>query len=173
MRYKKYFNYIKKNRKFIYIILLLYFASSILGYIFPSLFQNYIDNFIKMLIFIFQNNLKTAFFGLLLGIVLGIFPLLLTFFNGYVLGYVSRLAINKEGGFILWKLFPHGIFELIAVFLSFAFGLKLGYILLTSKKKKKEFVKEFSIILEIFVYIIIPLLLLAAIIETSLMFLIK
>jgi len=185
-RYKTYFKYIRKNRKFIYSILILYFASAFLGYLFPSLFQTYINdliknilgitkdmNIIQMFVFIFQNNLKTAFIGMLLGIGFGIFPLLLTFFNGYVLGYVSKLAINKEGGFVLWKLLPHGIFELIAVFLSFAFGLKLGYVLLTSRKKKKEFIKEFSIILEIFVYVIIPLLLIAALIETGSMFFIK
>jgi len=182
-RYRNYFSYLRKNIKFIYIILILYFASVILGYFFPSLFKNYIDSFIKqildmtknmnfmqMFVFIFQNNLKTAFFGMLFGIFFCVFPLLLTSFNGYVLGYVSKLTIKEEGKLVLWKLLPHGIFELIAVFLSFAFGLKLGYVLLTSKKKKKEFFKEFSIILEIFVYVIIPLLLIAALIEASLMF---
>jgi stage II sporulation protein M len=185
-RYKNYFNYIKKNRKFIYIILILYFASAIIGYLFPSLFKSYIDsvitqvldatenmNIIQMFIFIFQNNLKTAFIGMIFGIAIGVLPLLLTFFNGYILGYVSKLAISKAGVTSLWRLLPHGIFELLAVFLSFAFGLKLGYVLLTSKRKKKELIKEFSIILEIFVYVVIPLLLIAALIETGLMFLIK
>jgi stage II sporulation protein M len=188
-RYKKYFNYIKENRKFIYLVLILYFVSAVFGYLFPSLFQNYIDKFIsqileltkdmniiQMFIFIFQNNLKTAFFSILFGVAFGIFPIFLTFFNGYVLGYVTKSVVRNNGIFYLWRLLPHGIFELVAVFLSFALGLKLGLILFKTKKQKKWkklWIKEFSAILEIFVYVILPLLLIAALIETGLMFLIK
>jgi stage II sporulation protein M len=188
-RYKGYINYIKDNLKFVYIIITLYFASAVLGYFFPSIFQDYINKFIlevldktremnaiEIFIFIFQNNLKTAFFGMIFGVILGIFPILLTFFNGYVIGYISKLIITQNRVLDLWRLLPHGIFELIAVFLSFAFGLKIGYLLFTIKKKKgwkKKWTKEFLIILEIFIYVILPLLLIAALIEAGFMFLIN
>ncbi|MEM3405458.1 MAG: stage II sporulation protein M [Candidatus Pacearchaeota archaeon] len=186
-KYVKYINYIKKNRNYIYFILILYFFSSILGYFFYFSLEEKINNLIKeilkitegmnffqIFIFIFQNNLKTAFFGLIFGLFFGIYPLFLTLINGYILGYIIKFSIKNNDVMNLWKLLPHGIFELFAVLLSFAFGLKLGIsILKKGKNFKDKFFKEFSLILEIFIYVILPLLFLAALIETLLIFLVR
>jgi stage II sporulation protein M len=185
-RYKQYYLYVKKNIKFIYAVLAIYFFSAIWGFFFPSFFKNYIDNFItqileitqnmnviQIFLFILQNNIKTAFFAILFGAAFGIFPIFLSFFNGYVLGYISSSVAKSSGIAQLWKLLPHGVFELVAVFLSFSLGIKLGLLLFKKnkdKKWKKFWIKEFSMILEIFVYVIIPLLLIAAIIESFFMF---
>lgn len=185
--YKECFNYIAKNKNFIYVIILLFIFSIFIGYFFPQLFSDYINEMlkqivektkdmdvIKLFLFIFENNLKTSFMGMLLGIAFGFFPLLLSFFNGYILGYVSKGVIENEGALTLTKLLPHGIFELPAIFISFGLGLKLGFVLLSNiKNKKKEFFSNFASCLKVFIYIIIPLLLIAAAIEASLIFLIK
>ena len=83
-------------------------------------------SWIQLILFILFNNLKSSFFGLVFGIFFGIFPSLVAIFNGYVVGFVSNESVRQSGVLILWKLFPHGIFELPAVFISLGMGLKLA-----------------------------------------------
>jgi stage II sporulation protein M len=70
------------------------------------------------------------------------------------------------------KLLPHGIFELPAIILALAFGLRIG-MFFYSKNPELEFKYRVKNALRVFVFIIVPLLIIAAIIETSLIFLIK
>jgi stage II sporulation protein M len=70
------------------------------------------------------------------------------------------------------NLLPHGIFELPAIFISFGMGLKFGTFLFY-KEKMKKFAEFFSNSLRVFVFVILPLLVIAAIIEGSLIFLLK
>jgi stage II sporulation protein M len=70
------------------------------------------------------------------------------------------------------KLLPHGIFELPAIILALAFGLRTGMFIF-SKKPELEFRYRIKNALRVFVFVIVPLLVIAAIIETSLIFLIK
>ena len=114
--------------------------------------------------FIFFNNISSAFFGLFAGILFGIYPLFSTILNGYIIGFVGRLVSSEEGFFSLWRLLPHGIFELPAIFIAFGLGLKLGTVIF-QKNSKKSF-REFMIgSLKVFIFIILPLLIVAAIIE--------
>ena len=77
-----------------------------------------------------------------------------------------------NGYLILLRLLPHGIFEIPALILSLGLGLKLGFFIFT--KNKKKYLKDNLInSLRVFVYIILPLLIIAAIIEASLMVLMK
>ena len=114
--------------------------------------------------FIFVNNLQSSFFGLLLGTILGIFPVFAAIINGYVLGFVGAMSIESEGVFILGRLLPHGIFELPAIFISLGLGLKLGSFIF-QKEKKKFFKKYFWNSLRVFLFVVLPLLIIAAIIE--------
>jgi len=153
--------------------------SIILGFIFPSVFEGQIKkliqslaeqvkglNFIELFIFIFTNNLKTAFLGMILGLII-IIPIFYCLFNGYVLGFVANLVSKEQGFSSLWRILPHGVFEIPALFLSLALGLRLGMFLFA--KKKKLYLKEnLSSSLRVFVYVIIPLLLIAGLIETCL-----
>jgi stage II sporulation protein M len=107
--------------------------------------------------------------GLILGIFFGIFPLLIAMFNGYVLGFVANESVKANGVLILWKLFPHGIFELPAVFISLGLGIVLASKLF---KKKGKLAKDFIEIIRIFLFVVVPLLVIAAIIEGTLIFLI-
>jgi len=60
------------------------------------------------------------------GIFLGIFPLIIIIINGYVLGFVANQTAMVFGGGILWRLLPHGIFEIPAIMIAVGLGLKLG-----------------------------------------------
>ena len=76
-------------------------------------------------------------------------------------------VIGIGGIFILWRLLPHGIFEIPAIIISISMGLRLGSFLFVyhGKKKCSEFwkwIKKSSIA---FLLIVIPLLVIAGLIE--------
>ena len=79
-------------------------------------------------------------------------------------------AVSLEGILTLWKLFPHGIFEIPAVIISLGLGLRLGITLMFKTKKFKK--ESFSSLL-VFLLVVTPLLIIAAIIEGFLVFFIK
>lgn len=172
-------DYLKKTKNYFWFSLVLFFCISILGYLFPAFFEEQILKMIAELIekteklgsldlirFIFINNLKSGFFAMIFGVFLGIVPLVVDIMNGYVLGFVANKAISIEGVLVLWRLLPHGIFEIPAIMISIGLGLRLGLFLFISKNKNwKEFKKWVGDSLRVFVFIVVPLLVLASIIE--------
>ncbi|MFA5020391.1 MAG: stage II sporulation protein M [Candidatus Pacearchaeota archaeon] len=83
--------------------------------------------FFEMWWYIFANNLSIGFFSAFLGIFLGIPTLFFLFFNGAGIGFVSGIVANEENLISLLTLLPHGVFEIPAILISFALGIKLGY----------------------------------------------
>lgn len=172
-------DYIKKIKNYIWFSVILFFGIGILGYIFPVFFEEQILAMIAELIektegmgtlelirFIFINNLKSGFFAMIFGIFLGIVPLIVNVMNGYVLGFVASKTVALEGILVLWRLLPHGIFEIPAIMISVGLGLRLGLFLFVSKNKTwKEFKKWGVDSFRTFVFIVIPLLVIAGIIE--------
>ncbi len=182
--YEESWKYLKESKNFIYIAVGIFFASFILAFfIQPSeTLLSYIFEFIQELLektqamsanelvsFIFLNNIKSSFFGMVFGVALGAFPVLALIANGYLLGFVSSLTVVENGVLSLWRLLPHGIFELPAIFISLGLGLKLGSFIF-QKKKQESFRNFFWNSLKVFLFIVIPLLIIAAIIEGILIF---
>ena len=97
-------------------------------------------------------------------IVLGVIPLFVTIANGYVIGVVSKMVVAGSNIVELWRLLPHGIFEIPAILISFALGMKLGTFVF-AKKPGEEVINRFRLGLKVFLLIILPLLIIAAIIE--------
>ncbi|MBU3906714.1 MAG: stage II sporulation protein M [Nanoarchaeota archaeon] len=174
-------NYLRESSKFVYISIGIFFLFAILGYFFPVFFKEEIIKFIQELInqtkdmgqleltrFIFLNNLQSSFLGLFFGLLFGIFPIAVAIVNGYVLGFVSSITIGEEGFLVLWRLLPHGIFELPAVFISLGLGLKLGSFVFR-KGWRGGILNSFRV----FVFIVMPLLIIAAIIEGGLIYFIR
>jgi len=126
---------------------------------------------IETILMIFSNNLAVSFLGLISGIFFCIIPIIIILSNAYAIGFVAQKSIDVAGIAVLWKLLPHGIFELPAVFISLALGIKLGSFVFAVNPWKilKEY---FAKSMKVFFYIIIPLLAVAAIIESSLILLI-
>ena len=177
--YKDSWNYIKESRNFIYSIIVVFFVFALVGFFAPASedITKIILEFIEKLLeqtkdmsqgeligFIFVNNLQSSFFGLLFGTILGIFPVFAAIINGYVLGFVGAMSVDAEGIFILGRLLPHGIFELPAIFISLGLGLKLGSFIF-QKEKRNSFKKYFWNSLRVFLFVVLPLLIMAAIIE--------
>ena len=183
--YTQSWNYIKESKNFIYFITTLFVLFSLIGFFLPvpEAIAEQIFRFIEDLLqktqgmsqgelvkFIFFNNLQGSFFGMVLGVLLGIFPIISIIANGYVLGFVASISVQTVGASILWRLFPHGIFEIPALLISLGLGLKLGSFIF-QKNKIKYFKEYLWNSLRVFVFVIIPLLIVAAIIEGSLIFL--
>ncbi len=183
-QFGKAFAYLRESRNYICAIALVFVCGLFIGFAYSDSFK-FLDEFLKQLVsqikglnlmdtilFIFRNNMTSAFFGLFLGIVLGIFPLLNVISNGIILGYVMKVVWLDSGVSEFWRILPHGVFELPAVFISLALGLKLGMSIF-SKKSRKEFFSRIKNSFIIFVIVVLPLLLVAATIEGILIFLYK
>lgn len=183
--YSKSWNYLKESKNFIYIIIAIFFVFALVGFFVPvpDSIAEQILNFIKELIertqgmsqlelikFIFFNNLQSSFFGMIFGVLLGIFPVIAIIINGYLLGFVALISVESGGFLVLWKLLPHGVFELPAIFVSLGLGLKFGTFIF-QEDKIESFKEYFWNSLRVFLFIIIPLLIIAGIIEGSLIFL--
>lgn len=164
-------------RKCIYFGIGLFAVLTLVGYFFPIFYVDQITNILKGLFLEFQgltiwqtilkifiNNTLVSFMTIVLGILIGLFPLMTIIQNGYILGFVARTATRAEGLGILWRLLPHGIFELPAIFIAIGLGLKLGEKVL----KRDKPIKFLGQALKVFVLIIIPLLVVAAVIEGTL-----
>lgn len=187
MIYRQLWKFIKESRIYFLIIGLIFAASIIIGLIFPVFFIDFIKqfieqisaktagmNFLQLFAFILANNLQTAFIGMIFGALFGILPVVFSLFNGYVLGFVSGKVVLLSGASNLWRLFPHGIFEIPAVILSLGLGLRLGMFFLAKKgKRKREFFHTFFNSIKVFFYIILPLLIIASLIESWLIVMLK
>jgi len=179
--------YVKESKNFIYFIFGVFSLFALIGFFVPiskdlsNLFLEFIRELMKktslmsqgeLVRFIFLNNLNSSFFGMVLGFFLGIFPVIVAVLNGYVLGFVALQSVHVDGISVLWKLLPHGVFELPAVFISLGLGLKLGTFIF-KKRKLEVFRNYFLNSLWAFLFIILPLLIIAAIIEGGLIFLLR
>ena len=183
-KYEQDLSYLKNIKIHILVITLVFFLSTALGFAHSSMNHEYamqsleevgelleiIKNLppIGIMMFIFLNNAIKSLIILMLGIGFGIIPLLFIAYNGYIIGVVVYI-VSGENGFmyVLSAILPHGIIELPMVFISAAIGLKMGYLLFSSIKGQSVDIKaEFSRGMRFYFYRVMPLLFVAAVIET-------
>ena len=95
-------------------------------------------------------------------------PLLVLTSNGFMIGVVSYTIIHKQGVlYLLAGIVPHGIIELPTILLGISLGFRLGYLLaLTILGEKVDLAGETRIAVHFLVKWFLPLLFLAAAIET-------
>jgi stage II sporulation protein M len=178
--------FIRNSRNYIIFISLLFFAFVIIGYILPIFFTDFLKKFlqdaldkiqgmntIQLIFYIIKNNAAASAIGILFGIFLGIPSVFTAAINGYFLGFVLSKSVAAAGPLVILKLFPHGIFELPAVLISLALGVKIGVNIITGKNKMKALAYNFKESLRVFLFIVIPLLIIAGIIEGLLIKLIQ
>lgn len=176
--------YIKNSWKYILIMTCIFAVSLIIGLTVSlkdlSLSENYLEilknsfGWIKTLsplsimLVIFLNNAVKSLFSIVLGAGFGLIPILFIAGNGLVLGLIAA-QVSKEQGivFVLAALLPHGIIEVPMVLISAGLGLRLGYFVYLSLCGQKNDLKyELVESLSAYVRIIMPLLFIAAVIET-------
>lgn len=177
-------NYLKESKNHIYAVALIFIFGIIFGFVFFQQF-GFLDEILKELVgkieglglwgiigFIFQNNAMSAFLGLFLGLFFGVFPVMTAVSNGVIIGYVLRNVWIDSGISEMWRILPHGIFELPAILISLGLGIKLGMFIF-SGHRKKEFVLRMKKSFLVFMLIVVPLLVVAALIEGILIFVYK
>lgn len=164
------------SRKYIALGVCLFLVSAAVSFLVPGPFSVF-DSMLKDLVektlglgplqliwFIFQNNVSSAFLAIVFGIFLGIVPFFNAVTNGAVLGYVLSKATEIEGFGVILRLIPHGIFELPAIFIAIGMGMHLGMFVFAHNRKqtlKERFIDAACA----FFVIIVPLLVIAAVIE--------
>lgn len=177
--------YLKESRTYIYVSIILFLVSILLGFLLHA-HLGFLDNSIRQLLaettnlrgiglvfFILGRNLLVSILTIVFGIVLGVFPIYEIITNGVLIGYViKKVSAVSDIGTSILLLLPHGIFELPAIFISFGLGIKLGFAIF-AKNPGKAISERFIKSIKVFILIILVLLIVAAIIEGTLITLIK
>ncbi len=186
--YRESLRYIKESDNYIAIVVGVFALLFMLGFIFPYIapkealdpilliVQDWVKDiltktenlgFLGLWSFIFQNNSMVAFLSLFSGFIFGILPIIFLFSNALFVGLISGLVVNVSGISMFWRLIPHGIFELPAIFISIALGIRFGSFIF-HKKPFDIFKYYFINSIRVFIFIILPLLLIASFIEAIL-----
>jgi len=121
----------------------------------------------EIILKVFLRNTTASLIMLLTGITI-ITPLALLALNGLFVGLILQFA--QERGIstikIISGIIPHGIFELPAIFLSAALGIRVGIAIVTSKgARKKAGWRAFKEASAAYIAVVIPLLIIAAAVE--------
>lgn len=130
-----------------------------------------IDGKISML-GLFFNNLKASFMGMVLGLIPFFFlPIFVVLVNSGMTGAVLAFAQTKgiSVATVFWGIVPHGIFEISALVLSVVLGV--FFCLNTSRnilasQNGIPFVECLKNIARVFALFVVPLLIIAAAVET-------
>ena len=175
-QFKKAWEYLEESQNYFYFVLAVFAAAGVVGF-FNANELRFIDELLEKIIirseglntaelifFILQNNLQSALLGLFSGVFFGVFSFLVALTNGVILGYVFERVAGEVGFFQLWRILPHGIFELPAIFIALGLGVKLGTAIF-AKNIRVEFKRRFFESVNAFLMIVVPLLVVAAVIE--------
>lgn len=154
-----------------------------------SYFENYIEGFMDQFsglidsegnintVGLILNNVRVTFIAFLIGIVPFIFlPAFALFVNALIVGLLLGLVAGKSTitaiGMFFLGILPHGIIELPAIFISVATGL----ILCTAVNKaiRKSYYRDLTVKeafingLKTIVFVCVPMMIVAGVIETKL-----
>ena len=174
------FDLVKAQKRFLYAVIGIFLAGSFIGFLeadtlkpyFNELIGQIIDrteglDFLELFWFIFSNNITSSFMALLFGVFFGVFPIFNALFNGALLGYVYSEASALVGYGVIWRLLPHGVFELPAIFISLGLGVYVGSALF-GKDKISTAIFRVKQSLRVFLTLVFSLLVIAALIESAL-----
>ena len=131
---------------------------------------NFLKDFtaIQLFLFIFLNNAIKAFIMMLGGIFFGIIPVLFILLNGYAIGIVVSVVLAGSSiSTIILGLLPHGFLEIPAVLLAAGYGVWLGEKLYRKFSKKIPLMPAVKEARKVFLYIILPAIAIAALIEST------
>ena len=120
---------------------------------------------------LFKNNVTACLYGVITGFIpffyMDAFSLVI---NAASIGIIGAIYSYQHLSMLLLAagLIPHGIFELPAIFISLAMGFKTCHLMtlrITGKIKNLDMKAHSINLVRIFVWIVLPLLIIAAIVE--------
>jgi stage II sporulation protein M len=120
---------------------------------------------------IFLNNAVKALLVMAGGVVFGLFPVIFLLANGAALGIVLSASVISRGLLpALLAILPHGIFEIPAILLASSMGLLLGGLAFKKLFRHADISlrSELAVGMRVFARIVVPLLVVAAIVEAFL-----
>ncbi|MFS1514637.1 stage II sporulation protein M [Chengkuizengella sp. SCS-71B] len=132
-------------------------------------------------IIIFTNNVKVSLIAIYSGFFFSLFPVFLLLTNGMAIGYLFKLIPQSGSEFGMFELFlrgilPHGIFEIPAILIASAYGIKFGVLIMKwliqsgnndlRAKNKIEFIAFMKLLVTLVIFTVATLML-AAIIEST------
>lgn len=136
-------SYWNRQRALLGLCLLVLILGAMIGYVQAERFDALMDQFMQKIEEIGVQNRGFALFSALLinnvsaallmmfsGIILGIYPVFSLLVNGVAIGYLLQMVAAQGENPLLWLLvgiLPHGVFELTAVVVAAAFGVRLGW----------------------------------------------
>ncbi len=134
-----------------------------------QLFVNFPKPLLALAIFI--NNAFKTLLAIVLGVILGIVPVVFIVVNGVAIGLVLQVSVQSRGlaGSLL-GIIPHGLFELPGITLGVAIGLRVG-VYATKRligRPGATVGSELRRGLQLFGTVIVPLLFVGAVIEAFL-----
>jgi len=155
------FIYLKSLIPYIIIASIVFLIGGIAGYYFSELYPSRAQELISLLrevyspvfkeskisqiLFVFLKNGITSFLTIALGVLFGIFPLIILLNNGEVLGMLASIVFRNYGIFYFFTgILTHGIVEIPCFLISSAIGLKIGIVAI-----RKVLRKEVSVVNEI------------------------
>jgi stage II sporulation protein M len=118
---------------------------------------------------IFLNNVIKSFLVIVLGVFIGVLPIVFIFTNGFIVGVIGYFFYSSgQLTDFMFGILPHGIIEIPAAIIASAMGLHVGvkalrWVFGVRGAVLKVHVKR---AINVFVHVILPAFLLAALIET-------
>lgn len=177
-------SYLLQTQKYVWISLAIFLLAAFSGYYFAQHFPNetaaYFEEMKKFFssinqesqwqtfLSIFKNNVDAMLIVVAMGIFIGIFSLTFLLTNGFLIGMVAFLFTSQNSWLVFASgILPHGIIEIPCMLFSAAIGFRIGK---TATQKlfgqNVSLTKEVALGMKFAVTAVVPLLFLAALIET-------
>lgn len=178
--------YVKSIQPYLILSMILFLLSLFMGYAYGVFIDQNISSLLdemgglfdfihqasaaQMFLIIFFNNTLKGLMVIMLGIGLGLVPVIFIVFNGFLVGMAVYFGAQTRGmTYVAMAILPHGVLEVPVILLSTAMGLRLGRMAIRGiQGDKVDLRAELTGAFKMFVYVVLPLLLLAAIIEAYL-----
>jgi stage II sporulation protein M len=169
--YRQVFAYLGEIRPFAYFTVVVFLMSAMIGVLYPGATTTLLATFREfaqtlrgqgaegLILAIFIKNASTTAMAILLGAIFGVLPFFSAVGNGLLLGGIALQHPEH-----LWRVIPHGLFELPAVFIAWGAGVWIG-MWLFHRRPVAVLVERLRKGMQVFVAVVIPLLVIAAIIE--------
>jgi len=123
---------------------------------------------VSFMVYVLWSNASKCLGAIVFGVFFGLAPAVFGAANGFVLGIVSVAVSEAKGpAFVVAALTPHGVFEVPAMLFSVAAGLREGWALVRRLNGEDVSLREeLKRGLTVYVKLVLPLLVVAAFMES-------